>query len=80
MYNLKQINRAVELPCPTCPTWSHSIQDKLKISIFCPWTSTNVPVLSLYNPVFHILINYLELTSCIENSVDPDQLASSEAS
>ena len=30
--------------------------------------------------VFHILINYFELTSCIENSVDPDQLASEEAS
>ena len=34
----------------------------------------------LYNSVFHILTNYYELTSCIENSVDPDQLASSEAS
>ena len=33
-----------------------------------------------YNSVFHILINYYELTSCIENSVDPNQLASSEAS
>ena len=30
--------------------------------------------------VFHILINYYEFTSCIENSVDPDQLASEEAS
>ena len=30
--------------------------------------------------VFHILINYYNLTSCIENSVDPDQLASEEAS
>ena len=28
---------------------------------------------------FHSLINYYELTCCIENSVDPDQLASSEA-
>ena len=26
--------------------------------------------------VFHILINYYEFTCCIENSVDPDQLAS----
>ena len=25
---------AVEIPCPTCPTWSHFIQDKLKISIY----------------------------------------------
>ena len=23
--------RAVEIPCLTCPTWSHFIQDKLKI-------------------------------------------------
>ena len=30
--------------------------------------------------VFHILINYYEYTCCIENSVDPDQLASEEAS
>ena len=26
--------------------------------------------------VFHIFINYYEFTCCIENSVDPDQLAS----
>ena len=31
--------------------------------------------------MFHILINnYYEFTCCTENSVDPDQLASSEAS
>ena len=30
-----------------------------------------------YNSAFHIMINYCELTSCIENSVGPDQLASS---
>ena len=34
----------------------------------------------LYNSIFHIMINYYELTSCIENSEDPDQLASSGAS
>ena len=27
-------SRAVEIPCPTCSTWSHFIQDKLKISIY----------------------------------------------
>ena len=32
------------------------------------------------NFIFHILIHYYEFTCCIENSVDPDQLASSEAS
>ena len=26
--------RTVEIPCPTCPTWSQFIQDKLKISIY----------------------------------------------
>ena len=30
----KPETRAVEIPCPTCPTWSHFIQDKLKISIY----------------------------------------------
>ena len=30
--------------------------------------------------VFYIFINYYEFTCCIENSVDPDQLASLEAS
>ena len=30
--------------------------------------------------VFHIFINYYEITCCIENSVDPDQLASLGAS
>ena len=34
----------------------------------------------LYNSVLYILINYYKLTCCIENSVDPDQLPSSEAS
>ena len=29
------------------------------------------------NFVFHIFINLYEFTCCIENSVDPDQLASS---
>ena len=70
--------RAVEIPCPTCPTWSHFIQDKSKISIYLSLDEYNV--YSQYNSVFHILINYYQLTSCIETSVDPDQLASSEAS
>ena len=30
--------------------------------------------------VLNILINYYEFTCCIENSVDPDQVASGEAS
>ena len=28
------VHRAVEILCPTCPTWSHFIQDNLKISIY----------------------------------------------
>ena len=27
------ITRAVEIPCPTCPTWSSLTQEKLKISV-----------------------------------------------
>ena len=68
----------MEIPCLTCPTWSHFIQDKLKISIYL--SLDKYKCIKLYNSVFHILINYYELTSCIENSADPDQLASSEAS
>ena len=30
----KILVRDVEIPCLTCPTWSHFIQDKLKISIY----------------------------------------------
>ena len=26
------LSRAAEITCPTCPTWSHFIQDKLTIS------------------------------------------------
>ena len=29
--------RGVEIPCPTCQTWSHFILDKLKISIYLFW-------------------------------------------
>ena len=29
--------RGVQIPCPTCPTWYHFIQDKLKISIYLSW-------------------------------------------
>ena len=36
----------------------------------CPWKSTNKE--NQYNFIFHILINYYELTCCIENNVDPD--------
>ena len=31
------LTRAVEIPCPTCPTWSHFIQDKLEISSYLSW-------------------------------------------
>ena len=30
----EMLPRAVEIPCPTCLTWSHFIQYKLKISIY----------------------------------------------
>ena len=69
----------MEIPCPTCPTWSHFIQDKLKISIYLSLDKCKCVKLIQFCILF-ILINYYELISCIENSVDPDQLASSEAS
>ena len=65
----------MEIPCPTCPTWSHFIQDKLKISI-----CLSLDKFKCINTIFafHILINNYELTSCSGNSVDLDQLASLE--
>ena len=66
----------MEIPYPTCPTWSHFIQDKLKIAIYLSLDKCKI-CRKLINFVFHILINYYEFTWCIENSVDPDQLASS---
>ena len=56
------------------------------LSDLVPFHSGQVIIISIYlsvdkyKCVFHILINYYKLTSCIENSVYPDQLASSEAS
>ena len=34
--------RTVEIPCLTCPTWSHFIQDKSKISIYLSLDKYNV--------------------------------------
>ena len=59
--------------------WSHFIQDKLKISIYLSLDKYKCIKL-IKKIVFHILISYYEFTCCIENSVDPDQLASSKAS
>ena len=73
------VSRAVEIPCPACPTWSHFIQDKLKISLYLSLNKCKICI-KFINFEFDILINHYEFTCCIENSVDPDQLASSEAS
>ena len=66
----------MEIPCPACPTWSHFIQDKLEISIYF-----------VLGQVFKFIqfgtsnwINHFKHAWCLENSADPDQLASSEAS
>ena len=74
------LRRAVEIPCPTCPTWSHFIQDKLKISIYLSLDKCKICIKLIKFCISYILINYYEFTHCIENSVDPDQLASEEAS
>ena len=58
----------VVIPCLTCPTWGQG---------------RNVYLLFQYGQVlqevnaFHILISYYKIACCTENSVDPDQLASS---
>ena len=70
--------RAVEIPCPACPTWSHLIQDKLKISIYLSLDKCKICIKLIKFCVSYF--DYYEFTCCIENSVDPDQLASSEAS
>ena len=44
-------------------THAHSIQDKLESS-------------NTFTILYFIFGNYYELTHCVENSVDPDQLAS----
>ena len=74
---LDPVDRALEISCPTCLTRSHFIQDKLKISLYLSLDKCKICI-KLMNFVFHILINYYEFTCCIENSVDPDQLASSD--
>ena len=40
--------RAVEIPCPTCPTWSHFIQDKLKISMYLSLDKCKICINFLY--------------------------------
>ena len=56
----------MEIPSPTCPTWSHFIQDKVKNSIYLSLDKYMYKG-SQYNFVFH----FCELKCCIKNSVDP---------
>ena len=49
-YTHVSVTRAVEIPFPICPTWSHFIQDKLEISIYLSWDK----YLSLFNSVLLI--------------------------
>ena len=74
---IKTISWGVEISYPFCRTRSHFIRDKLKIS--------NVLVLGeslkKVNTIMYLIIyNYYELTYCLENNMNPDQLTSSEAS
>ena len=67
---------------PDLSDWYIFIQDKLKHSIHSlvlGQVQIN-EVNTILFILFHILINYYEFTCCIENSVDPDQLAFEEAS
>ena len=54
------------------------IQDKLEISSYLSWDKHKCIKKVNTFLYFHILINYYQLICCIENSVEPDQLASSE--
>ena len=67
------ITSAMEIPCPT---WSHFIQDKFKNFYLCVLGQVQMYKLIQFCISY---INYYELTYCIENCVDPDQLASEEA-
>ena len=64
---------AVEISLPHCPTWSHFIKDKLKISIYLSLKKVNTIL-------YFIFYSYDELTCYVKNGVNPDQLASKEAS
>ena len=55
----------MEIPCPTCSTWSHFIQDKLKISIY--FSLDKYKCIKLIQFCISYFVNYNELTSCIEN-------------
>ena len=61
-------DRAVEIPNPTCPTWPHFIQDKLKISIYL-----SLDKCKICYKVNKILYFVFWLIIMSENSVDPDQ-------
>ena len=58
-------SRGVEIPCQTCPTWSHFFQDKLEILFTCPWTKCldpgvwNLPCLTCQT-WSHFILNKLE--------------------
>ena len=67
----KTLVRAVEIPCPTCPTWSHFIQDKLKIYIYLSLDKYKCIKLIQFCISY---FDYYELTAYIGNGVDPDQL------
>ena len=68
---------------PDLYDWYIYIQDKLKKFYLLVLEQVHVQmnkVNTILKIVFHILIDYYQFTCCTENSVDPDQLASSGAS
>ena len=67
-------HRSVE--CPTFLTWSHFILDKLEISNYLSWDK--LKKVNKVTVLYFIFGNYSGLT-CVENSVDSDQLASEAA-
>ena len=68
--------KGVEIPL-TCPTWFYFIQDKSENYVTCPGTSLKKVSSMLFFIFDNIIMNFQYY---VKNSVDPDQLASSEAS
>ena len=59
--NLYILTRAVEIPCPTCPTWSHFIKDKLNISIYLSLDKYKINNTILYFIFWLIICSHLAL-------------------
>ena len=51
-------DKGVEIPCPTCLSWSHFIQDNLKIPIYLYKQSINKVNAILYFIFYQLLLSH----------------------